>query len=66
MSVAEQALALVSLGKLKNPYLDPSQALQFNKGYLAWRAATAVKRLGGTPYQVQGPCRRGDAAPDVE
>jgi hypothetical protein len=32
VSVAEQALALVSLGKLKNPYLDPSQAVRFNKG----------------------------------
>jgi uncharacterized protein (DUF362 family) len=66
VSVAEQALALVSLGKLKNPYLSPSEAVRFNKGYLAWRAATAIKRIGGTPYQVHGPCRRGDAAPEVK
>jgi uncharacterized protein (DUF362 family) len=66
VSVAEQALALVSLGGLKNPYLSPSEIVRFNKGYLAWRAATAVKRVGGTPYQVHGPCKRGEAAPEVK
>ena len=30
------------------------------------RRRRAAKRLGGTPYQVHGPCRRGDAAPEVK
>jgi uncharacterized protein (DUF362 family) len=66
VSVAEQVLALVSLGNLNNPYLAPEQILRFNKGYLAWRAGQAAKRLGGTPYQIHGPCSRGEAAPEVE
>jgi uncharacterized protein (DUF362 family) len=66
VSVAEQVLALVTLGGLKNPYLSPDQIVQFNKGYLAWRGATAARRLTGTPYQIHGPCRRGEAAPEVE
>lgn len=65
VSVAEQVLALVSLGKTKNPYLAPEQIVQFNKAYLAWRGTTAAKRLAGEPYQVHGPCARGDAAPEV-
>ncbi len=65
VSVAEQVLALVSLGKLKNPYLSPEQIVRFNKGYIAWRGATVAKRLGGTPYQIHGPCSRGEAAPDM-
>jgi len=64
VSVAEQVLALVGLGKLKNPYLSPEQIVLFNKGYLAWRGVTAMKRIGGTPYQIHGPCSRGDAAPE--
>ena len=67
VSVAEQALALVSLGGLKNPYFDPAQALQFNKGYLQWKSATAVKRLRGVPYQRPGAfAERGRAMPDTE
>ena len=66
VSVAEQVLALVSLGNLNNPYLAPEQILRFNKGYLAWRAGQAAKRLGGTPYQIHGPCSRGEAAPEVD
>ncbi|MFT3768793.1 MAG: DUF362 domain-containing protein [Minicystis sp.] len=65
VSVAEQVLALVSLAGTNNPYLAPDQIVMFNKNYLAWRGATAVKRLGGTPYQVHGPCSRGEAAPEV-
>jgi hypothetical protein len=65
VSVAEQVLALVALGKVNNPYLSPEQIVLFNKGYLAWRGVTAAKRIGGTPYQVHGPCSRGEAAPEV-
>lgn len=66
VSVAEQVLAIVGLGKLNNPYLAPDQIVGFNKGYLAWRGATVAKRLAGTPYQVHGPCSRGQAAPEVD
>jgi hypothetical protein len=66
VSVAEQVLALVSLGKLNNPYLSPEQIVNFNKGYIAWRGTTLAKRLGGTPYQISGPCSRGEAEPEVQ
>jgi uncharacterized protein (DUF362 family) len=65
VSVAEQVLALVSLGKTNNPYLSGEEVMRFNKAYMTWRGVTAAKRLGGTPYQVKGPCSRGEAAPDV-
>lgn len=66
VSVAEQVLAIVGLSDIKNPYLDPSEALRFNKSYLMWRSATAAKRLKGQPYQKNGTfCHRGQAAPDV-
>jgi uncharacterized protein (DUF362 family) len=65
VSVAEQVLVLVSLAGTNNPYLSPEQIVQFNKGYLAWRGATMKKRLTGTPYQIHGPCSRGEAAPEV-
>jgi hypothetical protein len=67
VSVAEQALALIRLGGLKNPYFDPAQAIQFNKGYLQWKSATAMKRLRGVPYQRPGAfAERGRAMPDTE
>lgn len=66
VSVAEQVLTLVSLAGTNNPYLAPDQIIQFNKSYLAWRGATVAKRLSGTPYQIHGPCSRGQAAPEVE
>jgi len=67
VSVAEQVLILVRLGNTKNPYLMPSEALRFNKSYLAWRGATLAKRLRGTPYQRNGSfCGRGRAAPELE
>ncbi|APR80496.1 Iron-sulfur cluster-binding protein [Minicystis rosea] len=65
VSVAEQVLALVSLSGVNNPYLAPDQVMKFNKNYLAWRGSTVAKRIGGTPYQIHGPCSRGEAAPDV-
>ncbi len=65
VSVAEQVLALVTLAGTKNPYLDPTMVVAFNKGYLGWRGATLAKRLRGKPYQKAGPyCHRGDAAPE--
>ena len=63
VSVAEQVLLLVQMGGLKNPYFDPKQALPFTSCYLSWRTRTLLKRALGTPYQVPGPTRRGDARP---
>ncbi len=65
VSVAEQVLALVHLGELKNPYVSRENAWQFTKNYLAWRSTAAVKRLTGVPYQRSGPCPRGEAAPEL-
>jgi uncharacterized protein (DUF362 family) len=65
VSVAEQVLALVTLGGTKNPYFSPSEMVKFNKAYFEWRGKMLAKRLGGTPYQVHGPCARGEAAPVV-
>lgn len=66
VSVAEQALALVQLGGLKNPYLDPSQAISFNKGYIGWKGRTALNRIMGKKYQEHGAYQdRGRAKPDL-
>ena len=54
VSVAEQLLALVSLGGIKNPYLDPAEAMRFNNAYMGWKAAVAFRRLKGEKYQVKG------------
>jgi uncharacterized protein (DUF362 family) len=65
VSVAEQVLALVMLGGTKNPYLSPSEAMRFNKGYLMWKSAMAGKRLRGIPYQKHGAFEeRGESAPE--
>jgi uncharacterized protein (DUF362 family) len=66
VSVAEQVFALVSLGKAKNPYLEPSEAVRFNEAYLAWKGAMAVRGLKGQKYQKPGACPRGEAAPRVD
>lgn len=50
VSVAEQVLLLVELGKLKNPYFDPEQALPFASAYLSTKTRNAVQRLLGKPY----------------
>lgn len=63
VSVAEQVLLLVKLGKLKNPYLDPSQIVTFNNCYFSSRIRMAVDRLLGKPYQEAGPTERGQARP---
>ncbi len=65
VSVAEQVLALVSISGTNNPYLQPSLLLQFNKGYLGWKGTMLAKQIVGKPYQIHGPCPRGQAAPET-
>ncbi|HEY4181580.1 MAG TPA: DUF362 domain-containing protein [Kofleriaceae bacterium] len=67
VSVAEQVLALLAAApKLKNPYLDPSQALTFTRGYLGWKARITLNRLQRRRYQQNGAFReRGQAAPEL-
>jgi len=65
VSVAEQVLALVAATNIKNPILDPKNAIMFNRAYLAWRGNTLAQRAQGKPYQVNGPTTRGDGAPEV-
>jgi uncharacterized protein (DUF362 family) len=65
VSVAEQVLALVFLTGCKNPFLVPSESVQFNKAYLSSKAVTAYRRLTGTPYQRPGESERGDARPVI-
>ena len=63
VSVAEQLLTLVSIGKLPNPYFDPSQAIPFTSAYLSWRTRSLVNRVLGQPYQKIGPTARGASRP---
>ncbi len=63
VSVAEQVLALVQLGHTKNPYFSRNEIFAFNRAYLGWRAATALKRLLGERYQRRGDSPRGEARP---
>jgi hypothetical protein len=63
VSVAEQALLLVQLAGLKNPYFDPKMAVGFTSSYLSWRTRTLLKRVLGQPYQTPGATERGDARP---
>lgn len=66
VSVAEQVLALVSVGGLKNPYTDRRNVGQFLRGYLGWRARQAINRIQRKRYQQNGAfAERGHAAPDV-
>lgn len=62
VSVAEQVLLLVKLGKLKSPYLDPGQTVPFTSCYLSARTQRALRRLRREPYNSPGPTRRGAAA----
>jgi hypothetical protein len=64
VSVAEQILSLVELGKLTNPYYDPKVALPFASAYLSWRTRTLFKRVFGDPYNMPGPFARGAARPE--
>ena len=63
VSVAEQVLTLVHLGKLKNPYFDPSQTVAFTSCFLSWRTRTAMQRVLGQPYNAPGPTHRGASRP---
>ena len=66
VSVAEQVLMLVKLGKLKNPYFDPSQATSFLSAYFTKKTHDAIQRILGTSYQTaEGarPSSRGAARP---
>jgi hypothetical protein len=66
VSVAEQVLALVTIGKLHNPFYDRNNMASFGRGYLGWKARVALNRLQRKPYQENGPYKnRGDAAPDL-
>ncbi len=66
VSVAEQVLALVAVGGLKNPYLDPRQSSKFTRGYLGWRSRVALNLLQRKRYQQDGAyAQRGAAAPDL-
>lgn len=64
VSVAEQALALVSLGGLKNPYLNPSVSFDFTSCYLSTQTRVAPRRLRGERYNEPGPAHRGAARPE--
>ncbi len=66
VSVAEQVLALCTLGDVNNPYFEPSEMARFNKAYLMWKSVVVARRVTGKPYQVRGPCSRGEAAPEMD
>ncbi len=67
VSVVEHALALISIGKLNNPFFEAKQAISFNKGYLGWRGRTALNRLMGKKYQEHGSYQcRGQAKPEID
>ena len=63
VSVAEQILALVQVAGLKNPYLEPVQAISFSNAYMSWRARTVLARMLGVPYHNLDFSERGRAAP---
>jgi uncharacterized protein (DUF362 family) len=66
VSVSEQVLALVAIGKLNNPFLDPSQAATFTRGYLGWKSRVILNKLQRKRYQKNGAfTERGQAAPDL-
>jgi uncharacterized protein (DUF362 family) len=64
VSVAEQVLTLVELGKLPNPYYDLQLAPPFINAYLSWRTRAALQRLLGRRYAEPGPAERGQARPE--
>ncbi|MCU0681231.1 MAG: DUF362 domain-containing protein [Polyangiaceae bacterium] len=63
VSVSEQVLLLVKLGKLKNPYLDLGEALPFVSAYFSWRVHNLLRTAFGWQYQVPGGTERGAARP---
>jgi len=62
-SVAEQVLRVVNLAGLKNPYLDPKEAVPFVSAYLSSKTRSAIKRTLGQPYNLNVPALRGAARP---
>ena len=60
VSVAEQVLLLVKLGKLKNPYFDTSEVMTFSNCYFSSKTKMAIERLTGKPY-LRDDVERGDA-----
>ncbi len=50
VSVAEQVLLLVKLGKLKNPYFDPNEVMNFSNCYFSSKTKMAIERLTGKSY----------------
>jgi uncharacterized protein (DUF362 family) len=66
VSVAEQVLALVTIGKLKNPYYDRKNMLTFGRAYFGWKARITLNKLQNKTYQANGTfAERGEAAPDL-
>lgn len=63
VSVAEQVLSLVELGRLPNPYLDPQLVVPFVSTYLSWRTRSVLQRLVGQRYNLPGPALRGASRP---
>ena len=63
VSVAEQVLLLVNMGKLNNPYLDKNQVIDFNNAYFSSRTRKTINRIFGQPYQRSGPTPRGASRP---
>ena len=67
VSVAEQVLALVTIGKLKNPFLDPKMAGRSRAATSAGSRASLLNMLQRKRYQQNGAfAERGQAAPDLE
>jgi hypothetical protein len=65
VSVAEQVLALVTIGGLKNPYYDAGNMLTFGRAYFGWKARVTLNKLQRKRYQQNGPyAQRGQAAPE--
>jgi uncharacterized protein (DUF362 family) len=66
VSVAEQVLALTTIGRVKSPYLDPQMMMTFTRGYLGWKARVTLNKLQRKRYQQNGAfAERGDAAPEL-
>ncbi|HLL21040.1 MAG TPA: DUF362 domain-containing protein [Kofleriaceae bacterium] len=70
VSVAEQVLALVSVGAaagLKNPYYDRTNVMTFGRAYLGWKARVTLNKLQRKRYQQNGTFReRGQSAPELQ
>jgi hypothetical protein len=66
VSVAEQVLALVTIGGLKNPYYDRNNMVTFGRAYLGWKARVTLNKLQRKRYQQNGTFgERGQAAPEL-